>query len=225
MRTVSRQSLVDSTMQTLQREIAAGRWQVGEQIPNEQALSEQLGVSRGTIRESVRVLVACGMLETRQGSGTYVISSHDRLLSMRRLNHTSLRDRVEMRALLEAQAARLAALRATPATIVWLEELLEQRNISAKNDRENFIARDFAFHEALVAASGNGALIEIYAFFSRSVQDSIAATLDGDLPEPSHEKHRQIVEAIAAGDADRASEAVIEFMAPLLTELERLVAL
>ena len=109
MKTVSRKSLTEAATQSIRSEITSGRWAVGEQLPNEAQLSARLGVSRGTVREAVRALVAQGMLETRQGSGTYVRSKADTARSLNRIRHTSLRDRLEMRAALEVEAARLAA--------------------------------------------------------------------------------------------------------------------
>lgn len=211
-------------MQSLRTEITSGRWSIGDQLPNEAALSAKLGVSRGTVREAVRALVAQGMLETRQGSGTYVRSTADAARSLDRIRHSSLRDRFETRALLETEAARLAAQRATAETITHLQQMLAQRGNREQLGRSVFVARDFAFHEAIVAASGNGALIEAYNLFSASIRESIEATLDGELPEPSDEAHRQIVEAIASGDPDKAGATVRRFMAPLIEELERLLA-
>ncbi|MFC7065274.1 FadR/GntR family transcriptional regulator [Brucella rhizosphaerae] len=224
METLSRKSLADAVEQSIRAEITAGNWRVGEQLPNEASLSARLGVSRGTIREAVRTLVAQGMLETRQGSGTYVLSATDTTRSLDRIRHTSLRDRFETRAALEVEAARLAAQRITPETIRHLEIKLEQRNKRPEASRTDFVSRDFAFHEAIVAASGNSALIEVYAFFSQSIRESIEATLDGELPEPGHEEHRAIVNAIAAGNPDLAGAAVRRFMTPLIEELERLLA-
>ncbi len=225
MQTVSRISLTEEAMQSIRAEIVSGRWTLGARLPNEAELSQSLGVSRGTVREAVRALVAQGMLETRQGSGTYVRSAADAARSLDRIRHTSLRDRFETRAALEAEAARLAARRATPQVLAHLEALLEQRGKSRpETDRAAFIAHDFAFHAAIVAASGNNALVEVYGFFSASIRESIAATLNGDLPEPDHEAHVRIVEAIASGDAEAAEEAVRRFMAPLIEELERLLA-
>ncbi|MFK0682923.1 FadR/GntR family transcriptional regulator [Ochrobactrum sp. BD67] len=224
MKTISRKSLTDAAMQSLRTEITSGRWSIGDQLPNEAALSAKLGVSRGTVREAVRALVAQGMLETRQGSGTYVRSTADAARSLDRIRHSSLRDRFETRALLETEAARLAAQRATAETIAHLEQMLAQRGNREQLGRSVFVARDFAFHEAIVAASGNSALIEAYNLFSASIRESIEATLDGELPEPSDEAHRQIVEAIASGDPDKAGATVRRFMAPLIEELERLLA-
>ncbi|RCI76981.1 GntR family transcriptional regulator [Brucella anthropi] len=224
MKAISRKTLTDSATQALRGEITSGRWSIGDQLPNEAALSATLDVSRGTVREAVRALVAQGMLETRQGSGTYVRSTADTARSLDCIRHTSLRDRFETRAVLETEAARLAALRIKPKGIVHLEKMLAQRGNRDELDRATFVARDFAFHEAIVAASGNSALIEVYAFFSASIRESIEATLDGELPEPNHEAHRQIVEAIASGDPDQAGATVRRFMAPLIEELERLLA-
>ncbi|KAB2693163.1 FadR family transcriptional regulator [Ochrobactrum sp. Kaboul] len=224
MKTVSRKSLTEAATQSIRSEITSGRWAVGEQLPNEAQLSARLGVSRGTVREAVRALVAQGMLETRQGSGTYVRSKTDTARSLNRIRHTSLRDRLEMRAALEVEAARLAAQRVTPQTITYLEAVLTTRGLREDTDRTTFVERDFAFHEAIAAASGNQALIEVYGFFSASIRESIEATLDGELPEPDFEAHRQIIEAIATGDPDKASATVRRFLAPLIEELERLLA-
>lgn len=67
-----RLSLVDSAVAELRSAVARGEWPVGERIPTEPRLSEQFGVGRNTVREAVRVLVHAGLLETRQGDGTYV---------------------------------------------------------------------------------------------------------------------------------------------------------
>ncbi len=225
MKSLARRSLTESASQSMRAEITAGHWVVGSRLPNEATLSARLGVSRGTVREAVRALVAEGMLETRQGSGTYVRSAADTFRSLERIRHTSLRDRFETRALLETEAARLAAQRATPEMIMHLQDMLARRVAREHAQRADFIARDFAFHEAVVAASGNSALIEIYAFFSVSIRESIAATLDGAVPEPSDEAHGLIVEAIASRDAEKAGATVRRFMAPLIEELERLLAL
>ena len=63
METLSRKSLADAAEQSIRAEITAGNWRVGEQLPNEASLSAKLGVSRGTVREAVRALVAQGMLK------------------------------------------------------------------------------------------------------------------------------------------------------------------
>lgn len=223
MKPLSRTNLADNAADAIRAEILGGRWPIGEKLPNEAALSTMLSVSRGTVREAVRALVSQGLLETRQGSGTYVLSATDsaRLLAMAR--RATLRDQFEARCALEVEAARLAAQRKTPETIAGLRRLLAGRGLHAASDRAGFIARDFAFHKAVIAASGNRALVDIYDFFSASIAETIAATLEEDLPEPDLQAHADIVDAIATGDAGKADAAVRRFMAPVFAALDRML--
>lgn len=223
MQPVLRTNLTDSAAESLRAEIIGGRWGVGERIPNEAGLTDLLSVSRGTVREAVRVLVSQGFLDTRQGSGTYVRSAVDLSAALDRVKRTGLRDQWEARAALDLEAARLAALRHTPADIERMRQLLAARGSVADGGSEAFIRRDIAFHKSVVAASGNKAMMELYDFFTAAITETIHATLDGSLPEPDQQAHAAIVDAIASGDPDRATDAVRAFMAPVLAQLERLL--
>jgi DNA-binding FadR family transcriptional regulator len=224
MRPATRTNLTDSAADSLRAEIVSGRWAVGERIPNESALADLLSVSRGTVREAVRALVSQGLLDTRQGSGTYVRSAVDPSAALDRVKRAGLRDQWETRAALDAEAARLAAQRHTPADLVKMRRLLELRGTVADGGHEAFIRRDIAFHKAVVEASGNRAMIEIYDFFTGAIAETIKATLSGELPEPDAPAHAAIVDAVASGDPDRAAAAIRVFMAPVLLELDRLLA-
>jgi DNA-binding FadR family transcriptional regulator len=219
-----RTNLTASATESLRAEIVSGRWGVGERVPNEAALSDLLAVSRGTVREAVRVLVSQGLLDTRQGSGTYVRSTVDASAALDRVRRTGLRDQWEARAALDLEAARLAALRRTPADIKRMRQLLVERGSVADGGSEAFIRRDLAFHKSVVAASGNRAMMELYDFFTAAITETIHATLDGELPEPDQQAHAAILEAIAAGDPDGAVAAVHAFMAPVLAQFERLLS-
>lgn len=223
MQPASRTNLTDSAGESLRSEITSGRWSVGERIPNEAALAELLTVSRGTVREAVRALVSQGLLETRQGSGTYVRSTVDPSAALHRMKRAGLRDHWEARTALDVEAARLAALRHTPEDIVRMRRLLDARGTSADGGREAFIRRDIAFHKSVVEASGNKAMIELYDFFTGAIAETIQATLVGDLPEPDGAAHEAIVDAVASGDPDRAAAAIRGFVAPVLIELDRLL--
>lgn len=225
MQPATRTNLTDSAADSLRAEIVSGRWAVGERIPNEMALTDLLSVSRGTVREAVRALVSQGLLDTRQGSGTYVRSAVDPSAVLDRVKRAGLRDQWETRAALDAEAARLAALRHTPADLVKMRRLLEARGTVADGGHEAFIRRDIDFHKSVVEASGNRAMIELYDFFTGAITETIKATLSGELPEPDAPAHEAIVDAVASGDPDRAAAAVRAFMAPVLFELDRLLAL
>jgi DNA-binding FadR family transcriptional regulator len=223
MQTLSRPSLTENAAAAIRDEIVAGRWSVGGKLPNEAGLSAMLAVSRGTVREAIRVLVSQGFLETRQGSGTYVLSTTDTSNAFAMARRTSLRDQFEARCALDVEAARLAALRHTPQVVAELRRLLSERGNYDGGDKQQFVARDFAFHRAVIAASGNRAMMEIYDFFSATIAETIEATLSAEVPEPDMQAHADIVNAIETGDADIAAAAVRRFMAPIFSTLDRLL--
>ena len=222
-----RPSLVDAAAASMSAEITSGNWPLGQRIPIEPRLAELLQVSRGTVREAVKMLVTQGMLEVRQGSGTYVRAVVDASASMLRMKRAGIRDQFEVRCALEVQAARLAAARHDQHDLAQLQTLVDARGEFDEHDaaaRAAFIARDLDFHQGLIAASKNVALAEIYQFFSASVKETIASTLKSDLPEPDQAAHQSIVDAIATGDPDHAAAAMHAFMAPMLDALDRQLA-
>ena len=223
MHSLNKTNLADSAVAAIREEILKRRWTVGQKLPNEATLSAMLSVSRGTVREAVRVLAAQGFLETRQGSGTYVLSVIDTAAPLTMARRAGLRDQFEARLALDAEAARLAALRRTPADIALLRRLLAERGNYDGGDKAGFVARDLAFHQAVIAASRNAVLVGMYEFFSTLIAETIAATLDEDLPEPDIAAHAAIVDAIESGDPDAADAAVRRFMAPILSALDRLL--
>ncbi|NTJ67876.1 FadR family transcriptional regulator [Agrobacterium rhizogenes] len=222
MRALIKMTLAETAVEAIRSEITSRRWLVGEKLPNEASLSSMLSVSRGTVREAVRVLVSQGYLETRQGSGTYVLSNTDVSLPLDMARRAGLRDQFEARLALEVEAARLAALRRSPEVVLQLRALLVARGNYA-GDKAIFIERDLAFHKAVVAASQNRAMIEIYEFFSLSIAETIEATLGEDIPEPDMQAHIAIVDAIEAGNPEAADRAVRRFMAPIVATLDRLL--
>jgi DNA-binding FadR family transcriptional regulator len=223
MEPLSRSSLAENAADSIRADILAGRWSVGDKLPNEATLSTTLSVSRGTIREAVRVLVSQGYLETRQGSGTYVRSTVDATRSFSMARRAGLRDQFEARCALDVEAARLAATRHTPAVISDLRRLLAARGHSSDGDPAAFVVRDIAFHKAVIAASGNRAMIEIYEFFSAAIQETIEATISAEVPEPDMQAHAEIVDAIETGDPQQADAAVRRFMAPVIAALDRML--
>ncbi|MFD1670303.1 FadR/GntR family transcriptional regulator [Streptomyces calvus] len=143
--------LFDHVVTLLRRQIASGDWPVGSRIPTEPELVQSLGVARNTVREAVRALAHNGLLDIRHGSGTYVVATSELPGVMRRrFAAAGQRDLVEVRGALEVAAARAAALRRDEADLRRLEELLEA-------------GAHAAFHRAVVAASRNEVLIELYA--------------------------------------------------------------
>jgi DNA-binding FadR family transcriptional regulator len=216
-----RRSLVESAMELIRAQVEGGAWKVGERIPKEQELADMLQVGRNTVREAIRVLSHANVLEVRQGDGTYVRSNVDPAEVMRRISRSSLRDHFELRAMLETEAARLAAIHRTKADIVLLRRLLKQRGEQHDHEtREAFVEADLGLHSAIARISGNTALAELYRYFSSIVRfNTLSALDDHDLPEPGQEAHALIVDAIDRQDAEGAAIAARAVVAPLIEAL------
>jgi len=216
---ISKGSLVETAIESLRQAIEKGHWAIGERLPVEAQLSESLGVSRNTVREAVRVLVHVGMLETRQGDGTYVRATKDAGETLRRINRAQLRDKLEVRIMLETEAAKLAAERRDAKDLERMTFALDER-AKAGDDVESRIRHDHAFHTALVAASHNPALSELYDYFANSVAQTIELTeLDSGLPEPSQEDHELLLAAIRRQDSVKAETLSRALLQPSLKAL------
>ncbi|MGW1072352.1 FadR/GntR family transcriptional regulator [Streptomyces sp. NPDC002537] len=215
LRAAGRQSLVDTVVDQLRAQVAAGEWKVGERIPTEHALAEQLQVGRNTVREAVRVLVHAGMLRSRQGEGTFVVSMADPAEIMRGVQRAGVRDVLELRIALEAEAARLAALRHEPADLERMRAALEAQTAFEDGEGqpdsgnlELYADHDIEFHMAVVAAAHNSALTATYSWFSSSVREALVTALgDREMPRIVHGDHHALLTAIASGDPDAAAQA------------------
>ncbi|RBM05932.1 FadR family transcriptional regulator [Novacetimonas cocois] len=219
-----RHSLVEQAIAVMRERVAKGEWALGERIPKETELAQLLQVGRNTVREAVRVLSHAGMLEVRQGDGTYVRSRTDPADVMHRISRSGLRDHFELRVVLEAEAARLAALRRTERDLKRLEKLLEARGekVSGSVDMEAFVARDTAFHLAIAEASHNRALSELYRYFVSEVRRGThTAVMEPALPEPGLAAHVRILDAIRNQDPAGAERAAREAVTPLLTAMSQ----
>ncbi|MFI0156356.1 FadR/GntR family transcriptional regulator [Streptomyces lydicus] len=216
-----RRSLVDTVVDALRSQLSGGEWPVGSRIPSEHALAEQLQVGRNTVREAVRVLVHAGLLRSRQGEGTFVVSTADPGDLMRGVQRAGIRDVLELRIALEAEAARLAARRHRPADLERMRAALDaQAELADADGRprtdslELYADHDIAFHRAVVEAAHNTALTATYGWFSSSVREALVSTLDDQaMPQIEHGDHRAVLEAIEAGDpaaAERATRDLLE---------------
>lgn len=209
-----RAPLAESAAAQLRAQIADGTWEVGARLPAEPELAAALGVGRSTVREAVRVLVHAGMLETRQGSGTYVRARTAGGPWDARVRRAEVLEVVEVRQALEAHAGALAALRRTDDDLALLDATLARRQeLRAKGRSPEinplFVEADLAFHKAVVAAAHNPLLAELYGWFTDTLRDGLAALAED--PEMAafdvSDEHAELAAAIRAGDPDAAARA------------------
>lgn len=209
--------LRDRVVEHLVRLILDGRWQVGEYLPPEGELIQELGISRTAFREALSQLEARGLVESRQGIGTRVAERSqeaiaDSLALLLQRTPAATGELLETRRILETEAAALAAHRATPEALRALEEALEAMQ-GAPNSPETYTKGDLEFHLRLALASGNAVLGAVAAGLAGALRVSIAGSFDADHGSKGRladrlADHRRILEAIRRGDAAAAREAV-----------------
>lgn len=207
-----REPLADQVIAQLRTQITSGEWPVGSRIPTEVELVEQLGVARNTVREAVRALAHNGLLDIRQGSGTYVLATSELAGVMHRRFADADQEQVtELRLALEAAAARLAATRRTDPDLKLLDTALARREDAWRSgDVEDFIQTDAAFHQAVLAAAHNEVISALYADLGEVLRTELRLTVGPVLEEQRYVSHDGILEAIRAGDGEKASmEAVV----------------
>jgi len=200
-----RRSLVDQALDQMRRRISDGLWPVGQRLPTEPELVAELGISRNTVREAMRVLAFSGLIEVRQGDGSYVRALVDPLDTLKVLSRCSLEQARETRHILEVEAIGLAAMRRTDEDLQALHQALRASGAHYHGDLEQYIACDLVFHRRLVDAAHNPALSELYRYFSSVIAAQLRQSLN-IVPRHQHvfDLHAEILAAVEQQDPQRA---------------------
>jgi len=204
----SRRSLVDLVIARIQQQISLGVLVPGKRIPTETELGDVLGVSRTTIREAVVVLAHMGLLEVRQGDGTYVMATAapGRESLDQRLRRAAALEVYEVRRPLEIETARLAAARRTASDVRRLRELLAERDkLRTAGKSEQAVDIDVEFHRTIAVASRNAVLADVYNAFSIALRETLVHVAhDSVVGVDTTDLHYALVDAIARGDEEGA---------------------
>jgi GntR family transcriptional regulator, transcriptional repressor for pyruvate dehydrogenase complex len=213
-----KERLYQEIVDQIQQQILSGALKPGDQIPAERDLAERFGVSRTAVREAIKSLTEKGLIEVFVGRGTFVTNlSPDRVVESMTLllrnephNIASLQ---EARELLEVPTARLAAMRRSDAHVARLRaisaELEEEHSISARLDG------DTEFHVEVARATGNPVLVLLSQTIVALLRTERLYRDDFDMTRlpAALADHRDIVDAIADGDPDRAAHAMSDHLA------------
>ena len=208
-----KQNLSQQTAERLYTDIVVERrFQPGEKLPNEVELSQQLGVSRATLREAIRTLADQGVLEVRRGKGTFVpqAAAERDALDFRRLERVKgqLRDLFELRAMFEPRCAALACRRATAGE---LDDILKKGAavegcIRAGRDRTQ---ADQAFHTAIVRAAHNEFLLRLLPLIQQAVSTAVEkGERREQLSEDTLRDHALLLEFLQKRDGEGAEHAM-----------------
>lgn len=185
----------------------------GERLPAERELSKQLGISRPSLRAGLSSLIAIGVLQSRQGAGTFLVDGPPALDSeplrlLAQLHGFSYEHMFETRLILEVGAAGLAAERATGEQLATMSEQIADMYAALK-DPQQFLVHDIAFHRAVAAASGNPTLATLVEMVSAILYERRRDTIERahDFNE-ALELHRRVYRAIRSRKPEEAREAM-----------------
>ncbi len=183
----------------LERMILSGELQPGEKL-TEVALAGRLGVSRGPLREAFRMLEEAGLVRTEKNRGVFV-------------RHLPVEEAIEifdLRAAMDELVGRRLAAFILPAALKEVRGLVDRMELAVKaKDHSAYHLLNLRFHDRLVELAGNSKLTAIYRKLIKELSLFRRLNLsDGELMPASVGEHRQIVKAIASGDADAAGRAM-----------------
>ena len=189
------------------------RFQAGDRLPSENELASELGVSRTTLREAVRLLAAHQVLVTERGRGTFVrqdFHPSDAKLTLESMTPEimDVRDLFEMRLIFEPEAAFYAAQRATDAEIERIRKYAEQEEEKIKNG-EDTTELEMAFHNSIAAATHNSFIGELVPLIYRSIERALR--LSGEFPNivaNVADDNRMLIDFLSRRNAEGARSAM-----------------
>jgi GntR family transcriptional repressor for pyruvate dehydrogenase complex len=205
----------EAAIQNMRTMIASGRLSPGARLPAEAELATLVGASRNTVREAVRALVTARVLDVRRGDGTYVTSLRPELLlegitaAVELMHEGFSLELIAVRRILEPAATRLAATRMDDATLAELERLVEA--VEQASSQAERIPFDAQFHSLVARRSENATLASMLAAVSSRTLRARAwrGIVDETASSRTVTQHREILEALAAHDPDRAEAAAL----------------
>ena len=193
-----RKSLPKQIAEMIEEKIQNGEFEIGDKLPPEPSLMEIFGVSRNTVREAIQSLTNCGLLETRQGDGTYVVAKERLQVDFFKfMNSTDHENVLEVRELLEKHVAMSAMRHADEKDLEEIERRLRLRNLSGASIREATQA-DMDFHMAIAQATHNEIVLNIYRYVAEYFNEFIYEKLYDTSRDQQEidEIHETLLEAI-----------------------------
>ncbi|KLU65109.1 MULTISPECIES: FadR/GntR family transcriptional regulator [Desulfosporosinus] len=188
------------------------KFSAGDKLPNENELAGKLQVSRTTLREAIRILIAHNVLEIQRGKGTYVKDNLDlnKAYGLKELSafKPDIQDLYEMRLIFEPQSAYYAAKRATDKELerILYYGKLEEELIIKKEDRTEV---EQAFHQAIAKATHNEFMNQLMPVLYQAINKGVPLSdTNEEMVRNTLNDHRMIMEFLAARDAEGAKTAM-----------------
>lgn len=218
----------DAVLKALAGFVMQEQLEPGEKLPTERILAERLKVSRNTVREALTRWEGLGLVERRQGSGTYLKAAvsldmlHMPLTLAGGNDFTGLMRTLEIRRALEAEAAALCAVRADKADIAEIERKLDIMEEAFHTRAGMSSEEDWEFHQSIYRACGNPLFEQIIAamheLFHRFWEHPLGVR---DFGHASFPYHRTMYNCIAAHDPEGARAEALKLIATVENDLKR----
>ena len=221
---MTRLSVPEEIIESIKEKIVSGELQSGDQLPPETKMAEMFGVGRGTMREAIKGMLYLGLIE-RNSSRIAVIAHSAREKAILRSfldrfeGHRDAMEIVEMRKIVEPEAAAIAAERREDYVIEKLEE--ELAAMGSNDDIETFINADKNYHHLIFSSTGNSLIGEFMERINEVLRREQGRMLRGSrtIKPKSMVFHRQIIDAIRDGDSKRARSVMLQHILDIEEEM------
>lgn len=214
---VRRRGITNEAIETIKHLIAQGELRPGQRLPAERELAAQFGLSRPSMRECIRALIALNVLESRHGEGTFVTSLDPELLAepidfVLGINDAAIDSLFEARQVLEAGVSALAAVRATDLELAQLEDLVASARAQMDNP-DAFLEVDVEFHDLIRRAARTPILSSLVNSVSTISRETRQQSVQSKSARAQAARdHASITAALKARDPKLARDAMAEHL-------------
>ncbi len=198
--------------QLIDQVLLSGKYGVGDRLPSERLLASELGVGRSAVREALKSLSLLGLIDVRQGSGSYVRATESEILPRVLdwgilLGSKRLQDLSEAELYLEPAVARIAAKRRQKADLAKLRSVLQKVDRRPTNAKVSDVV---SFHIELAAITRNEMLMSLVCNMQALMEAWTTRVVEAAGGKyPGQDEHRDVYEAVALGDPEAAEQAMI----------------
>jgi len=227
---IERQKVYELIAENLLAQIAGRRLKPGEALPPERELTQRYQAGRSSVREALRMLESKGLIEP-VGNGSFAVANfrnplNNSLKLLLSLDEANMREIYELRRILEAEAAALAAERRSGADIEEMDAAIADMATGLESgSADAYIDADLHFHLAIAQASGNRLVLHsMHALRDLIRRALMSIYLIPSSPERSLEQHRLIRAAIGAQDAERARDEMRAHLVRVEADVHQIVA-
>jgi len=224
---IDRTGITEQVVRRIKELLISGELEAGSRLPSERVLAERLAISRPSLRAALKALSVMGVINSRPGSGTFIVDSIPEVFTepihfLTLINRTSTSELFEARSIIEVGLAELAANRAGSTDIAKMRDEIDAME-AVRGDPVVLIEHDMRFHQAVASAASNQLMTGVMETLTRLLYHKRLQTVfDQKNVDAAIRGHRDIVDAIERGDALLAKQMVVAHLSETLRNWEEI---